>query len=275
MKSRVSLFALAIATALPAVLPAQAVHMNVLTIGIESVKPGKGGAHDRLEDEWASAYYATKPAYGYLAMKSLSGPPQVWYASLRSSWADYEKSNVSSPAQDAVSARFRPQESELLSDTRDLILVRIDSLGYGQPRDIAQMRYMSVTRIAVRQGHYDEWAEARMIVKRAHETAHLTDQYSIWRVAAGAPAGTYYLLVAHKSLAELDEGGSIHGPAYQAAISAEDRKKMDAAQSSAVAGAQTDQFAFVPSQSVMSPEMTKSDAEYWAHKPAAKPVKKP
>jgi len=273
MKSRVSLFALAMAMA-PAVLYAQAAPMNVLTIGIESVKPGQGGAHDKLEDAWASAMYAAKPAYGYLAMKSLSGTTQVWYASLRSSWADYEKSNnTTTPAEAAVSARFRPQESELLSDTRDLILVRIDSLGYGKSRDVAQMRYMSATRISVRLGHYDEWAAARMVAKHAHETAQLSDTYSIWQVVAGAPAGTYYLLAMRKSLAELDEAATIHGPAYQAAIGAEGQKKLDAAQTNAVAGSQTDQFAFAPSQSVMSPEMTKSDPAYWAHKPAA--VKKP
>lgn len=275
MKSRISLLGFAIAAAAPAVMSAQAAP-QLLTIGIESVKPGKGWPHDKLEAAWASAQVATAPKYGFLAMKSMSGPAQVWYASLRSSWADLEKSNTTNtPAQDAVDARFRPQESELLSDTRDLILARVDSLGYGQARDIAQMRYMSVTRVSVRAGHYDEWAEARMVAKHAHEAAHLTDEYSIWRVVAGAPAGTFYQFSARKSLAELDETGTIHGPAYQAAIGAEGQKKLDAAQANAVTASQVDQFAFVPAQSVMSAEMTKSDPAYWAHKPAAKAVKKP
>jgi hypothetical protein len=272
MKSRISLFALAMAMA-PAALYAQAPRMNVLTIGIESVKPGKGGAHDKLEAEWASAIYAAKPASGYLGMKTMTGPPQFWYATLFNSWADYEKSQASNPGQQAASARFSPQEADLLSETRDLVLVRIDSLGYGQPRDIAQMRYMSVTRVTVRLGHYDEWAEARMVAKHAHEAAQLTDEYSIWRVVAGAPTGTYYQFSARKSLAELDEGVTIHGPAYQAAIGAEGQKKLDAAQTNAVAFSQADQLSFAPAQSVMSAEMTKSDPAYWAHKPAA--VKKP
>jgi hypothetical protein len=246
--------------------------MNVLTIGIESVKPGKGAAHDKLEAAWASAIAAAKPATGYLAMNTMTGLPQFWYATLFSSWADYEKSQASNPGQQAASARFGPQEADLLSDTRNMVLTRVDSLGYGQPRDIAQMRYMSATRISIRPGHYNEWAEARMVAKRAHEAARLTDEYSIWQVVAGAPAGTYYLFVTRKSLAELDEGGTIHGPAYQAAIGAEGQKKIDAAQATAVAGSQTDQLVFAPAQSVMSAEMTKGDPAFWARKPApAKP----
>ena len=272
MKSRISLFALAMAMA-PAALYAQATPMNVLTIGVESVKPGKGRAHDKLEAEWASAIYAAKPASGYLGMKTMTGPAQFWYATIFSSWADYEKSQASNPGQEAASARFSPQEADILSETRDMVMIRVDSLGYGKPRDIAQMRYMSATRISVRLGHYNEWAEARMVAKHAHEAANLTDGYSIWQVVAGAPAGTYYLFTARKSLAELDELATIHGPAYQAAIGAEGQKKLDAAQTNAVAFSQTDQLAFAPAQSVMSAEMTKSDPAYWAHKPAA--VKKP
>jgi hypothetical protein len=40
----------------------------------------------------------------------------------------------------------------------------------------------------------------------------------MWQAASGAPAGTYFIINARKSLAELDEGATIHGPAYMAAL---------------------------------------------------------
>ena len=125
----------------------------------------------------------------------------------------------------------------------------------------------------MRPGHNAEYEEMRRIQKAAHESAKLKDSFSLWRVAAGAPAGTYYQFVARKSLAEIDEGATIHGAAYQAALGgAEGQKKLDALASSAIVSSQVDLFAFAPQQSQPPAEWIKADPGFWARKPA--PVKK-
>ncbi len=108
------------------------------------------------------------------------------------------------------------------------------------------------------------------MIKAAHEKAKLTDRFSLWRVASGAPAGTYYQFVVRKSLAEIDEGAAMHGPAYQAALGgAEGQKKLDALAASAIISSQVDQFAFAPQQSIPPPEWIKADPGFWARKPPA------
>ena len=84
--------------------------------------------------------------------------------------------------------------------------------------DLASTRYFSVTRITVRPGHAAEYEENRKLVKAAHESAKLADRYSIWQAASGAPTGTYFMFVARKSLAELDDATLHAGADYLAAL---------------------------------------------------------
>ena len=138
------------------------------------------------------------------------------------------------------------------------------------------MRYVSVTRISVRPGHTSEYEDARKMVKAAHEAAHLTDRYTMWEVTSGAPAGTFYLFVARKTLAELDSGAVIHGAAYIAALGGDSgQKKLAALTASAVIGSETDQFEFTPSQSVAPPAWITANPGYWKPKAPAPKKKMP
>lgn len=249
---------------------------NVLTVYRETVKPGQGNAHDAHEVAWAGALVAAKNPSGFLAMTAMTGSPENWYISPFATWADYEKSNKASeanPALTAIQKRYSSMEGQYLTDGRMMVLTAMRDLSYGAPADLAASRYFSVTRITVRPGHTAEYEENRKIVKAAHESAKLTDSFSLWRAAAGAPAGTYFLFVARKSLSEIDEGAAIHGPAYQTALGGEDgQKKLDALAASAIVSSQVDLFSFSPQQSIPPAEWVKADPGFWARKPA--PIKK-
>lgn len=246
---------------------------NVLTVYRESVKPGKGPAHDAHEEAWAGALMAAKNPTGFLAATAMTGPAENWYMALYPTWADYEKANKANeanPALVAINKQYSAKEGEFLNDGRAMVLTAARDLNYGDPADLAACRYFSVTRITVRPGHAAEYEESRKMVKAAHESAKLKDGYSIWRVASGAPAGTYYLFVARKSLAEIDEGATIHGDAYQTALGgAEGQKKLDAMAASAIISSEVDVFAFAPQQSIPPPEWVKADPKFWTHKPVA------
>ena len=248
---------------------------NVLTVYRETVKPGKSTAHDAHESAWAAAVAAAKPPNGFLAITAMTGPAESWYISPFATWDAYEKSNKAgeAPALAAISKQYSSVEGEYLSDGRRMVLTAVPELSYGGPADLAACRYFSVTRVTVRPGHNAEFDENRKIAKAAHESAKLTDSFSIWRVAAGAPAGTYYQFVARKSLAEIDGGAAIHGAAYQAALGGpEGQKKLDALAAAAIISSETDHFAFAPQQSIPPPEWVKADPGFWTHKPAAKKI---
>ncbi|HYN09032.1 MAG TPA: hypothetical protein VES67_16735 [Vicinamibacterales bacterium] len=252
---------------------------NVLTVYRETVKPGKSSAHDAHdahEVAWAGALVAAKNPSGFLALTAMTGSPENWYISPYVTWADYEKSNKAieaSPALTAIQKRYSSMEGEYLTDGRMMVLTSMPDLNYGGPADLAASRYFSVTRITVRPGHTAEYEESRKIIKAAHESAKLKDSFSLWRAAAGAPAGTYFQFVARKSLGEIDEGAAIHGAAYQTALGGpEGQKKLDALAASAIVSSQVDLFAFAPQQSIPPAEWLKADPGFWARKPA--PIKK-
>lgn len=273
-----SRLSLALTVLAPASLAAQAAPAapayNVLTIYRETVKPGKGPAHDEHESAWARAVAAAKPPTGFLAMTAMSGAPESWYISAYASWAEYESANkasAASPALTAIGTKFSAMDNEYLSDARGMVLTVRQDLSYGAPADLAASRYFTVTRVSVRPGHNDEYEANRKMVKAAHEAGRLSDGYSMWQAAAGAPAGTYFIFVARKSLSEIDAGAAIHGAAYQAALGGpEGQKKMAANAAAAIISTQTDHFAFAPQQSIPPAEWVAADPGYWKYKTAPK-----
>lgn len=257
--------------------PPQAGEYNLLSVFRESVKVGKGGGHDDLETAWAGAVGAAKET-PFVAVASLTGPAENWYIAPYANWADYEKTtdaNNSSPALATIDKRFRAQEDQYLSDSRLMILRARRELAYGPAADLPNMRYMSVTRIAVRPGHNAEFEEARKAVRAAHEKANMTDAYAMWQVTNGAPGGTYYMFVARKSLSEIDEGAAPHtSAAYLAALGGADgQKKLDMLMSNAILNQQTDLFEFKPAQSVPPEEWVKANPKMWQRKPVVAPKK--
>jgi len=270
--------ALAVATLAPAALGAQAAAApapSVLTVYRESVKAGKGGAHDAHEEGWAGALIAAKTPDTMLAISAMSGPAENWYMSLYPTWGAWEKASKANEANAALSAigkKYAAMEGDFLSDGRMMVLTSREDLSYGGPADLAASRYMQVTRISVRPGMAAAFEENRKLIKAAHESAKLTDRYSMWQAAGGAPTGTYFMFVARKSLADIDEGGPLHSnAAYQAALGGpEGQKKMAANTAAAVASQQADLFSFAPQQSIPPAEWVTADPGYWKRKAAPK-----
>ena len=88
---------------------------NVLTVDRETVKAGKGNAHDAHEVAWAGAVIAAKSPSGFLAVTAMTGPSESWYISPFATWADWEKSNKAneaSPALTAIQKQFSSVEGE-------------------------------------------------------------------------------------------------------------------------------------------------------------------
>jgi hypothetical protein len=271
MRYRSSLLALALATAVSPNLLAQAAAppnpYRILFVHRESVKPGKGDAHDKLESEWARSLAAAKMPVSALALSSMTGPRETWFVSGFPSHAEYTRlfrAYQTIPALPAISTRLDPQEADLVGDARGMVLQAREDLSYGAVANLPRMRYFTISRISVRPGHGPEFEEARKLVKQAHETARATDSYSVYQATAGAPAGTFFIFVPRKSLAELDDEAKVHGPEYRAALGGDEgRKKMAAMTANFLISSQTDHFAFVPSQSIVNADWAKEDPTYW------------
>jgi hypothetical protein len=278
MKQIVTRLSFALACLTPAALAAQAMPAapayKVLRIYRETVKPGKNNAHDALENAWAGAVSAAKPPAPMLAIKAMTGAPENWYITPFQTWADAEKADKASEASatlTGIEQRFSAQEDAYLNDAREMVLTFREDLSYGGDVDLSASRYFSITRVSVRPGHNAEYEANRKLVKAAHESVHAGDKYSMWQAASGAPAGTFFIFVPRKSLAELDQDPVIHGPAYTAALGdSTARARMAANTAAAIISTQTDLFSFAPQQSYPPEEWVKADPGYWKHKAAVK-----
>jgi hypothetical protein len=278
MRNRSTLLALTLAATASMPLGAQAAAApspyRILTVTRETVKPGRGLAHDKLESDWARAQVAAKSSYHFLAIRSITGPRETWFLSGFPSWAEYTRVNKAyddAPALGAIDARMGPQESEMLTDARSMVLLLRDDLSYGQG-SLPDMRFFTITRVSVRPGHNAEFVDQRKLVKAAHETAHVADSFSVYEATAGAPAGTFFVFVGRKSMSEIDDAETVHGAAYLAAMGGDEgRKRSAAAAANYAVSSQTDHYAFLPKQSMVSAEWAKSDLSYWSVRMAGAP----
>src|SRR5512134_796453 len=55
----------------------------------EQVKPGRAAEHARWEAGWPAAFEKARSPFNYIALQSITGPPEVWYVSPLGSHAAY------------------------------------------------------------------------------------------------------------------------------------------------------------------------------------------
>jgi len=247
---------------------------RILTVYREVVKPGMNVAHDAHENGWARANITAKSPTPMLAVSAMSGVNENWYMSAYQDWAAFEAAQAAvttTPALRAVQDQYSAKEVDYLSDARMMVLTRRTDLSYGPGADLAKSRYFTVTRILLRPGHTQEWEENRKMVKAAHEAAHLSDSFTVWQAARGAPAGTFFIIVAHRTLAELDSGAIIHNDAYRTALGGPDgQKKMNDNAAASIVNSEVNNFRFEPSQSIPPAEWVAADPKFWKPAPAVK-----
>lgn len=282
MTSRTAILVVAVVLGAPAAVAAQEAAMGpppIIQIGREIVKPGKWAAHTKLETEWGRALAAAKFPVNFMAISSMTGAGEVWFLSGFASMAEFEKTNHeidTNAALGAIYNRFSPQETDLLADSRGMIARYRDDLSYLPGKEpLGTMRYFSITRTQIRPGHNAEFEDARKQIKAAHLKAGLMDGFAIFQVTAGAPAGTFLTFIARKSLAELDQGGQIHGASYQAALGGDSgQKRLAALASSGTITAETNEFAFSPAMSFAAKDLVDADPAFWKPKPMMAAPKK-
>lgn len=244
---------------------------KVLQIGREEVKPGKGAAHEKLEAAWSQALISAKYPTYYLAMTSATGPNEVWFLAGFDSFTDWEKDAKSfenAPVLRAVSQKFTPQESEFLSQARNIVAKYRADLSYRPEINLGEMRYFSVRTVRIRLGHDSEYAELRKLINGAREKANLDEHSVVYQVLSGTSNGTYLVFTPFRSAAEFEAvlGSPTTNQAYQDAMGDEGRQKLTDLIGKAVVSSEDTLFAFSPKMSSPSPTTVAADPGYWQPK---------
>lgn len=252
--------------------PGNASIPKVLQITREFVKPGKAGmAHDKTEGAFVDAMRRAKwPTY-YLGMNSLSGKSRALFLTWYDSFEAWQKDGDATEKNAALSLaldRASMADGELLESIDQGVFYFREEMSLRPRADLSQMRFLEATVFHVRPGHDKEWTEVVKIAKAGYEKAVPGAHWGMYEGIYGGDGGTYLLLSAHKSLAEIDQAFA-EDKQFEAALGEDGMKKLDELYAASVESSQQQLFAFNPHMSYVKDEWIKADPEFWKPKAAA------
>jgi len=245
---------------------------NVLQITREFTKPGKGGAmHDKSESAFVQAMTRAKEPTHYLALNSLSGKNRAlyltWYASF-DAWEKDQKLVEKNAALSAELERASVADGELLESMDQAVFYNEPELSYRPHADISHARFMEVSEYHVKRGHDSGWRELAKMVIGAHRKAGTSAHWAMLNLVFGGDGGTYLILSADDSMADIDHGFA-EGKAFHDAMGDEGWKKFEALYADTVDDSHSELFAINPKQSYMDDAVIKADPDFWKPKAAA------
>jgi len=243
---------------------------KVLQITREYVKPGKAGqAHEKTEAAFVQAMAKAKWPVHYLALTSLSGKQRALFTTRYPSFEAYEKDATAVEKNAALSAaleRANVADGELLESEDQGVFLFEEEMSLRPRPDLSHMRFMEISVYHVRPGHDKDWEEAVKMVKAAYEKAVPEAHWGMFRQIYGGDGGTYLVLSAHETLAQIDRGLLEDDKKFTSAMGEDGMKKLEELIASGVESSQHQLFAFSPSMSYIYDEWIKSDPDYWKPK---------
>ena len=239
---------------------------KVLQITREYTKPGKAGVvHDMAESAFVQAQIHAKWPTHYLGMTSLSGKQRALFLTSYASFETWEKDNAAVAKNSALAAeldRAGMADGELLDSVDQGVFVFHDELSLRPMADLSKMRFLEISAYHVRPGHDREWNEVVKMVKVAYEKAVPGAHWGTFEQVYGGDGGTFLVLTARKTLAEVDRG-LLEDKQFEAAMGEDGMKKLNELYGASVESSQHQLFAFNPHMSYVLDEWIKADPDFW------------
>lgn len=251
---------------------------KVLQIEREFVKPGKQTSmHDKSESAFVSAMTRAKWPTHYTAFCSLSGKARCVYLTWYDSFAAWEADQKAVSKNATLSAeldRAEVADGELLDSVNQTVYTYDKDLSYHSRPPNGQIRYLEASVYHVKPGHTGDWNELMKMVKDGYDKAGTSSHWGMYDISYGAEDGTYLLLTADKSMADIDNSLD-EGKKWMAAMGGpEGLKKFDALVAATVDHGDSELFAVNPKQSYPEDAWVKADPDFWKPNAAAAPAAK-
>ncbi|HEX9188188.1 MAG TPA: hypothetical protein VGB87_14005 [Vicinamibacteria bacterium] len=235
----------------------------------ETVKPGRAAEHAKWEAGWPAAFEKAKSPYHYIALQSITGPPEVWYVSPLASQAAYGEM-VAEEQKDPVLAaeldRLAKGDGEFLAEQSALQAAAVPELSHGAFPAIGKMRYYEISTFRIRPGHRAAWMAATKAYKAAAARSAPGASWRTYDVVAGAPDGTYLIFSSVGSFAEFDRMMA-EGEATMKGATAEETGVLEKFMKESVISVSTQRYRLDPGQSYVNAETKAQDPAFWAKKP--------
>ncbi|MGA8304653.1 MAG: hypothetical protein WB723_03190 [Candidatus Acidiferrales bacterium] len=233
----------------------------------EYTKPYRAGmVHNASESAFVRAMANAKWPTHYLGMTSLSGKQRALFLTSYASLEAWEKDGAAVEKNPTLSAAV---EAAGVADGAELesvdqgVFVFNEEMSLRPMADLSQMRFMEVSIYHVRPGHEREWSEAVKIVKAAYEKGVPGSHWGVFNQVYGGEGGSYLVLTARKTLAEVDRGFQVENKQFEAALGADGMKKLDEQLAASVESSLHQLFAFNPHMSYVLDDWIKADPDFW------------
>jgi hypothetical protein len=244
----------------------------MLVVYREEVKAGKTAAHKVNEYTWADTYRKAGLPGGWIGTTTMTGPNEAWFFTPINSLEGFEKLNQaqdSHPTYSSESAKLSEKDGEYVNRTSTLLLNRRQGISYQASINMAEMRYIRVEIMRVKQGRIGDFWDGWREVVAAHETAKMDEHWAVYEVTSGMPEGTFMFFYPVKSMADFDKAGPMHSAdAYRDAMGEGGRRRMREMDQDAMEWSQSFILALEPQMSAAPKAWSDADP-FWAAKPPA------
>ncbi|MEP7270169.1 MAG: hypothetical protein ABI882_01630, partial [Acidobacteriota bacterium] len=183
------------------------------------------------------------------------------------SFAAVEQSNAAVEKNATLLAdlnKLGEDDSALITGSSSMMAVLNEELSRPSPNPFPTMRYFMVTTYRVKPGHAPEFTEFRKLLKSVNESGKTSNYYLVYQVVSGSPSGTYLLLRALKSLAELDPDPNQRSMAEL--LGPENQRKLNELAASFMISSEAALYSISPEMSYVPKEFVAADA-FWGAKP--------
>ena len=246
---------------------------NLLTIVREDVKVGRAADHAKIEAGWPAAYEKAKSPDFYLALISMTGPPEAWYVTPYESHAaigDSLKRDDADPVLSAELARLSRADADVVNNVRVMQARALKDLSYGAYPDIAKARFFEITWFRVRPGHEPQFSAAAKAYAAGAKRANASVSYRMYEVMAGVPGPTYLLFASATSFGEFDQVLA-DGEKVMKSFTTEEGATLQKFMLEGVVNMESQRFRVDPAQSYVPKEVRAQDPAFWMPKRATPP----
>jgi hypothetical protein len=250
---------------------------DLLQIIREEIKVGHSRDHVKVESGWPAAYAKAKSPDYYVALESLTGTSEVWFALPFASHAalgDSMKRESDDPVLAAELARLSRADAEHISGLRTIHAVARKELSHGSYPDTAKQRFYEITIFRVRPGHEADFEAAAKAYGSALGRVSPEAGFRVYEVVAGMPGPAFLVFSSVRSFAEFDKMVA-DDQATMKGMTAQEQAALQKFEAEGMNNAETHRFRLDPEMSYVPQATRDSDAAFWKPKKEAKPAPKP
>jgi hypothetical protein len=236
---------------------------TILRITQEAVRPGKYATLAANKATLAQAWCAAGSPRISIALKSLTGPDEVWTLEFLDGLGDLESDLArvaQTPALRARVAAAAEAEAEYLAQRNIMTALFLKDLSYQPAFDWAQARFLDVITVHVRPGHHLEYLELRRMSVAAHNQGGLDGPLHVFKVNTGTRGLTWLIVRPLKSLREHD---ALRAKGFGEPLTAEQDRKMVELRAASMESAEEQFFRVEPGLSLVPAAWAQNDPGFW------------